>query len=104
MTGYIIKVTYLTGPHKGEFYFLQKSGFATSNPDEQWSHNCYKTENICKAVCRQRGCDNMIHHMVEEKTRELQIQNGHTVSDSMIYELEYYEPYLVKTVHNSDVD
>ena len=41
--------------------------------------------------------------MVEEKTREFQIQNGRDVSDSMIYELEYYEPYFVKNVYNSDV-
>lgn len=103
MKGYIIKVTYLTGPHEGKSYFLQKGGFVTSDPDNQWSHNCYKTENICKSVCRQLGCNNMIDHMVEEKTREFQIQHGRDVSDSMIYELEYYEPYFVKNVYNSDV-
>lgn len=103
MKGYIIKVTYLTGPHEGKSYFLQKGGFVTSDPDNQWSHNCYKTENICKSVCRQLGCNNKIDHMVEEKTREFQIQHGRDVSDSMIYELEYYEPYFVKNVYNSDV-
>lgn len=103
MKGYIIKVTYLTGPQTGKSYFLQKGGFVASDPDNQWSHNCYKTENICKSVCRQLGCNNIIDHMVEEKTREFQIQHGRDVSDSMIYELEYYEPYFVKNVYNSDV-
>ena len=103
MKGYIIKVTYLTGPQEGKSYFLQKGGFVTYDPDNQWSHNCYKTENICKSICRQLGSNNIINHTVEEKTRELQIQNGRNVSDSMIYELEYYEPYFVKNVYNSDV-
>ena len=103
MKGYIIKATYLTGPNAGKSYFLQKGGCLTADPDVQWSHNCYQTEDACMSVCRQIGCDNIINHMVEEKTRELQIQNGHTVSDSMMYELEYYEPYFVKTVRNSNV-
>ena len=34
MNGYIIKATYLTGPHKGTSYFLQKGGYVTSDPDD----------------------------------------------------------------------
>lgn len=50
MKGFIIKVTYLTGPHLGKSYFLIKGGFVTDNPDRQWMDTCYKTENICRSA------------------------------------------------------
>lgn len=103
MNGYIIKATYLTGPHKGTSYFLQKGGYVTSDPDDQWSDNCYKTENICKSICMKLERSNMAEHVVEKITREYRFQKGYNVSDFMIYELMKYEPYFVKTVHNSDV-
>lgn len=103
MNGYIIKATYLTGPNKGSSYFLQKGGYVASNPDDQWSDDCYKTENICKSICRKLENRNMVEHVIEKKTREYKSQNGIKLSDYMIYELMKYQPYFVKTVHNSDV-
>lgn len=103
MNGYIIKATYLTGPHKGTSHFLQKGGYVTSDPDDQWSDNCYKTENICKSICRKLESSNMTEHVIEKRYREYRSQNGYNVSDYMIYELMKYQPYFVKTVHNSDV-
>ena len=103
MNGYIIKATYLTGPHKGTSYFLQKGGYVTSDPDDQWSDDCYKTENICKSVCRKLENSNMVEHAIEKKTREYKSQNEIQLSDYMIYELMKYQPYFVKTVRNSDV-
>lgn len=46
---------------------------------------------------------NMAEHVVEKRTIEYRSQKGYNVSDFMIYELMKYEPYFVKTVHNSDV-
>lgn len=103
MNGYIIKATYLTGPHKGRSYFLQKGGYLASDPDDQWSDNCYKTENICKSICRKLESSNMTEHVVEKRLREYRSQNGYNVSEYMINELMKYKPYFVKTVHNSDV-
>lgn len=103
MNGYIIKATYLTGPHKGRSYFLQKGGYVTSDPDDQWSDNCYKTENICKSICMKLERSNMAEHVVEKRIREYRSQNGYNVSEYMINELMKYTPYFVKTVHNSDV-
>lgn len=103
MNGYIIKATYLTGPHKGKSYFLQKGGYVTSDPDDQWSYNCYKTENICKSICMKLERSNMTEHVVEKRLREYRSQNGYNVSEYMINELMKYQPYFVKTVRNSDV-
>lgn len=103
MNGYIIKATYLTGPHKGTCYFLQKGGYVTSDPDDQWSDNCYKTENICKSICMKLERSNMTEQVVEKRIREYRSQNGYNVSEYMINELMKYQPYFVKNVHNSDV-
>lgn len=103
MNGYIIKATYLTGPHKGTSYFLQKGGFVTADPDDQWSDNCYKTENICKSICRKLENSSMVEHVIEKRMREYQSKNGYSVSEYMINELMKYKPYFVKTVRNSNV-
>lgn len=102
MNGYIIKATYLTGPHKGTSYFLQKGGFVTADPDDQWSDNCYKTENICKSICRKLENSSMVEHVIEKRMREYQSKNGYSVSEYMINELMKYKPYFVKTVRNSN--
>lgn len=103
MNGYIIKATYLTGPHKGEYYFLQKGGYVTSNPDDQWSDTCYKTENICKSICRKMEANNKLEHDLETKRKIYRAEKGQNVSYFNIYELMKYEPYSVKTVHPSNV-
>lgn len=99
MNRYIIKSTYLTGPHKGRSYFLIKGGYATDHPDEQWSDDCYKTASICRAVCTKLSANNIVEHRLENKQRERQAEKGQSLSVSMIYELMSYEPYEVKTVH-----
>lgn len=103
MNGYIIKATYLTGPHKGRSYFLQKGVFVTDDPGDQWSDNCYKTENICKSICRKLENSSMVEHVIEKRMREYQSKNGYSVSEYMINELMKYKPYFVKTVRNSNV-
>ena len=103
MNGYIIKATYLTGPNKGSSYFLQKGGYVASNPDDQWSDDCYKTENICKSICRKMEANNKIEHNLETKRRIYQAKKGQTLTKFAIYELMKYEPYFVKTVHPSNV-
>lgn len=99
MNRYIIKSTYLTGPHNGRSYFLIKGGYVTDHPDEQWSDDCYKTASICRAVCTKLSANNIVEHRLENKQRERQTEKGQSLSVSMIYELMSYEPYEVKTVH-----
>ena len=100
MNRYIIKSTYLTGPHKGRSYFLTKGGYVTDNPDEQWSDDCYKTANICRAVCTKLSANNIVEHRLENKQRECQAsKKSQSIPVSMIYELMSYEPYEVKIVH-----
>lgn len=99
MNGYIIKATYLTGPHIGKSYFLIKGGYVTDEPDVQWSDACYKNAGICRAVCNKLSSNNIIEHRLENKQRERQLERGQNIPVSMIYELMSYEPYEVKTVH-----
>lgn len=103
MNRYIIKATYLTGPHKGSSYFLIKRGYVTDHPDDQWEDNCYKTENICKRVCKKMEEDSRVDHFIESRNREKKINEGKEVSSFMIHELMSYEPYFVKTVHPASV-
>ena len=76
MNGYIIKATYLTGPHIGKSYFLTKGGYVTDQPDTQWSYACYKTASICRAVCKKLSSNNTVEHRLENKQRERQIEKA----------------------------
>lgn len=51
MLRYIIKVTYLDGPHAGKVYFLRKGGYVTEEDSIHWEDTTYKTEGICQRVC-----------------------------------------------------
>lgn len=102
MNRYVIKSTYLTGPHKGRSYFLIKGGkgwYVTDHPDELSSADCYKTESICRSVCNKLSANNIVEYRLENKQRERQAEKGQTISVSRIYELMSYEPYEVRTVH-----
>lgn len=103
MKGYIIKVTYLTGPYLRKSYFLIKGGYVTDNLDRQWTDTCYKTENICRSVCRKLQNRSDIEHEIEAKQRVRAAFNGKHVSEYRLYEKELFEPYEVKTVYSSTV-
>ena len=51
MKGYVIKVTYLTGRHKGKSYLMKKGGYVTKEHNYHFESDVYKTLGIAKRVC-----------------------------------------------------
>lgn len=103
MNGYLIKGTYLTGPHKGESYLLRKGGYVTEEGRHEWDDTTYRTLGIAQAQCRRLTEENEICYNDETWSRNRRIKEGKEVSKYRIYEKEAYEPYFVENVHPSTV-
>ena len=97
-TRFIIKVTYLEGPHVGKFHFLRKGGYVTDLPDIQWNDTTYKTEAIARRVCRKMYEDNELSRKIERQTEAVRIKRGGSKKPWYIYESCSYEPFPVDVV------
>jgi hypothetical protein len=95
MKGYIIKVTYLTGRHKGHVYYMRKGGYITSADGYKFESDVYTTLGIAKSVCTKLYKSNELNHRVKLKDMEYRAAKGKENRDWMIYERESYEPYEV---------
>ena len=93
MKGYVIKVTYLSGAHKGRSYFLKKGGYIYSDGEFVLADNVYKSEAVAKRVCSLYANNNERDYLSERSYNEYRISKGHKGCDWFIYELESYEPY-----------
>lgn len=98
MIRYLIKATYLEGPHCGESYLLRKGGFVTDFPSIQWDDTTYKTEGICKRVCKHMFEENELNRRIERREEQWKIQKGGQPKKWYIYESQKYEPYAVDVV------
>lgn len=98
MNGYLIKTTYLTGPHKGRSYFLRKGGYVTEEGNHEWDDTTYRTLGIAQAQCKRLTEENERCYNDETGSRNRRIKEGKEVSKYRIYEKESYEPYMVEIV------
>ena len=103
MKGYLIKSTYLTGPHKGKSYLLRKGGYVTEEGNSEWCHTTYKTLALAKRRCRQLDEDNEIDYNIETREMVRSIQQGKLPS-LRIYERKRYEPYIVEIVGYTSIN
>lgn len=101
MTGYIIKTTYLTGPHTGQVAYLRKGGYVTDLDRIHWDDDVYKTEGQCRAICTRYAVSNKRDHEWEIKDKAYRRAQGHDVWKFNIHELQSYEPYRVDDVVSS---
>ena len=98
MKRYLIKVTYLEGDHKGESYLIKKGGYYTDESHIQWDETTYKTEGICKRVCKHLYEENEINKRWERNDEKIGIKKGRPPKKRYIYESQSYEPYEVEAV------
>jgi len=96
MKRFLIKVTYLSGKHKGESYFMRKGGYVTQPDGYHFESETYATEAIAKRVCTKLYNNNELNRRVEEQTRAYDLKKGRTVHDWFLYEHESYEPYAIE--------
>ena len=93
MKRYLIKVTYLTGQHKGKTYLLKKGGYVYSEGEYVLAENAYATEAIAKRVCTMYRKNNERDYKSERSYNDYKIAKGEKGKEWFIYELESYEPY-----------
>ena len=96
MKGYVIKVTYLTGRHKGKSYLMKKGGYVTEEHNYHFESDVYKTLGIAKRVCTIYRKNNERDYNAERRTNEYNISKGRPSKDWFIYELESYEPFEIE--------
>lgn len=96
MTRYLIKCTYLTGPHKGEVYFLTKGGYVTGEKDNQTEDTTYKSYKIAENVCKKLISRNKVNYDDERIMNKLSIKQGFKGEKYFLYEIESYEPFAVE--------
>ena len=98
MIRYIIKVTYTEGPHTGYTYFLRKGGYVTELENIQWEDSTYKSEGICRKVCKHLFEENEISRRCERMDEQIRIKRGGDPKEFYIYESATYEPYPVEAI------
>lgn len=93
MKRFLIKVTYLTGRHKGKTYFLKKRGYVCGENEYVFADEAYATEAIAKRVCTIYRNNNKRDYDSERSYNNYKISKGEKGKEWFIYELESYEPY-----------
>ena len=96
MKGYVIKVTYLTGRHKGKTYLMKKGGYVTEADSYHFESDIYKTLGTAKRVCTLYRKNNERDYHAERRTNEYNISKGRPSKEWFIYELESYEPFEIE--------
>lgn len=96
MKGYVIKVTYLSGRHKGKTYLMKKGGYVTEEHFHHFESDVYKTLGIAKRVCTIYENNNQRDYLHERNYNDYRISKGYEGKDWFIYELERYEPFEIE--------
>ena len=92
---YLIKVTYISGPHEGKEHLLQKGGYVTDEDSPQWEDTTYASLGMAMKECRRLTAKNKADYEDERIYNQIRIKHGDPAKEFFIYELEKYEPYLV---------
>lgn len=96
MKGYVIKVTYMDGIHKGESYLLGKGTKVMSGI--MWSDYCYKSIGIANRICKKWYEENELNKRIERENEKRRTAKGGEPKKWYIYESETYEPFEVEMV------
>ena len=67
MTAYQIKVTKLTGAHKGESFIMAKGGFVVDEGTPQPGWMCYGSLKLAKAACTRLSKRNRLDYEAEQR-------------------------------------
>ena len=89
MKGYVIKVTYLTGRHKGKTYLMKKGGYVTEENHYHFESDIYKTLGIAKRVCTMYRKNNERDYNAERRMNEYNILKGRPAKDGLYMNLNH---------------
>ena len=93
MKRFLIKVTYLSGRHKGKSFLLKKGGYVAGENEHVCESDTYKTETIAKRICTLYTNNNQRDYLDERRYNDYRISKGYESKEFFIHELESYEPY-----------
>lgn len=99
---YLIKATYLEGPHSGKVYFLRKEGYVTDLYQYQWEDTTYASEAIAKRVCSRLTKNNDHEVEWERRMNEAYRAKGMRTKgeNDFIYWPEKYEPIRISSPYD----
>lgn len=94
---YLIKVTYLAGPHKDKVYLMQKGGYVTSIHDLQGFDQTYASEAICRNICNKMVYNNEMDFSIERTQNNWNIEAGKKGKEDFqfIYWPQSFEPVRI---------
>ena len=97
---YLIKATYLEGPHAGTSYFLRKEGYVTDLYQYQWEDTTYSSKGAAQRACTRKTKDNDWEVSNERKWNQFNAEHGRRVKGEkdFIYWPEKYEPIHVDCI------
>ena len=97
---YLIKVTYLDGPHAGKIHFQRKEGYVTDLYQYQWEDTTYASKTSAQRVCTRLTKNNDWEFDRERRENEFRIQRGRPAKEEkdFIYWHEKYEPIHVDCI------
>ena len=98
MAHYLIKKTYLDGPHAGKSYYLTKGGYVVDLDKTHFESDTYKTLGHAKRRCDQLYMDNFANIRWERFDEQLNIKKGLRPKKHFIYYEESYEPVEVDAI------
>lgn len=98
MTRYLIKTTYVSGPHEGKVFYLTKGGYVTDLDRIHFESDTYKTEGIARNQCLRLAKNNAADYRAERSQYEYDKKRGKERKSPFIHEKEFFEPIAVETI------
>lgn len=95
MSRYLIKTTYLEGPHQGKSHLIRKGGYVTDEQTFQWNDTTYASKSIVERWCKHFLEENEENRRIERSNEAWRIARGGKPCLFYLYFSKSYEPYEV---------
>ena len=95
MGRYLIKSTYLEGPHEGQSHLLRKGGYVTEEGRYEFEDTTYASKSIAERWCKHFFEENERNRKIERQDEAWKVARGGKPKSFYLYMSESYEPYEV---------
>lgn len=98
MSRYLIKATYISGPHTGSVYYMMKGGYVCRDNALQYytsEDSSYASLGIASRICRKYTEENKVDYEMETRDLEDRKRRGMPPRNFRITELQKFEPYEI---------
>ena len=98
MSRYLIKATYISGPHTGSVYYMEKGGYVCRDNALQYykgEDSSYASLGTALRICKMYAKENEQLYNIETQDIEYRAKKGRTPYKFRIHELQKFEPYEI---------